>query len=64
MRKKIEQEVYYRSFRYTSKNKLLKEFLNSLDNTNAFIKTIIMSSKRYCNYVKKNYDDGIVISSY
>ncbi len=64
MRKKIDQNVYYKSFRYTSKDKLLNEFLGSLDNTNAFIKSIIMSSKRYCSYVNKNYDDGIVIRSY
>ena len=51
-RKKLSQEVHYKSFRYTSKNDLyLHEFLDSLDNTNRFIVSIIKGSKRYKNYV-------------
>lgn len=64
MRKRIKQKVFYRSFRFTSRDKLLYEFLNNLDNTNAFIKSMIMSSKRYITYVKNNYDNNIVMSTY
>jgi hypothetical protein len=53
-RKLIEQEVYYKSFRFTSKDNLLYEFLDSLDNRNSFIKSIILGSTRYKNYLNKN----------
>ena len=53
-RKLIEQEVYYKSFRFTSKDNLLYEFLDSLDNRNSFIKSIILGSTRYKNYLIKN----------
>lgn len=50
-RRKIDQHVHYKSFRYTSNDKYLNEFLNSLDNTNRFIVSIIKSLKRYRSYI-------------
>ncbi len=65
-RKKIQQQIYYRSFRFTSKDKLFKDFLNSLNNTNSFLKSMIVSSKRYSNYIKEHdiRTDGVVLRSY
>lgn len=57
-RQKINQDVFYKSFRYTSKNDLyLDEFLNSLDNRNRFIVSIIKGSKRYQSYIAKIEDE-------
>lgn len=44
-RKKIEQDVYFKSFRYTDKQLYLNEFLNELENKNRFIVTLILGSK-------------------
>ena len=60
-RKKIEQDVYYKSFRYTSNVQHLNEFLNSLDNTNRFIISQIVSSKKYHTYIKNIEDEMSVI---
>ena len=60
-RKKIEQDVYYKSFRYTSNVQYLNEFLNSLDNTNRFIISQIVSSKKYHTYIKNIEDEMSVI---
>ena len=57
-RRKLAQEVFYKSFRYTSENDFyLHEFLCSLDNTNRFILSIIKSSRRYKNYIT-SVEDG------
>lgn len=55
-RKKIEQDVYFKSFRYTDKQLYLNEFLNELENKNRFIVTLILGSKRYSSYLKKMKD--------
>ena len=60
--KKVTQEVCYKSFRYTSKNDLsLHEFLNSLDNANRFILSIIKGSKRYKSYLASIEDTSSVV---
>ena len=62
-RPKKDQDVYYKSFRYTSENDLyLNEFLSSLDNANRFILSIIKGSKRYKNYLDRVEDDAFLIS--
>jgi len=65
-RKKIQQQIYYRSFRFTSKDRLLKEFLCSLDNTNSFLKSMVVGSKRYSKYIIEHTrnNDNLILSSY
>jgi len=65
-RKKINQHIYYKSFRFTSRDKLFKEFLHSLENTNSFLKSMIICSKRYTNYIKEHNinNNNVVLSSY
>lgn len=62
-RKTIDQEVFYKSFRFTSNQLYLNEFLSDLQNANRFIQSLIMSSKRYKNYLHDIEEKGNIYLS-
>lgn len=62
-RKKIEQDVFYKSFRYTSKHNLLNEFLNQQHNINQYLLKLIQNSIEYKNYLKNLENEVAYVSS-
>jgi len=64
-RKRINQEVYYKSFRYTSNHNLLNEFFQEKDiNFNRMILNLVLNSPEFKTYKQRIVDETNFYSSY